>query len=96
MMWLFHPTSCDNNGNFGPGERSRGWFILNAHIAEDAVKQLPRSFEDLVYRTMRKHGKNSIRDMIEDTAGWGLPFTLLCVDYGEADDMPDLLKMFNP
>ena len=86
----YHPTSCDNNGNFGPAPTDAGWITLIAKDADDAIAQLPTVERDKVSAAMKRYyidciGQGSVAgsvsDFIADSGGWGIGFSL----FGEED-----------
>jgi len=79
--FYFNSKGCDNSGNPDWEDENDGWQILDAASMDDAVSQLPPNVQKLIAKEIRKAGASSIVELIEMTAGWGLPFTL----YGQAD-----------
>ena len=79
--FYFNSKGSDYNGSNYWADENDGWQVIEASSMDDAVSQLPPNVQKLIAKEIRKAGASSIVELIEMTAGWGLPFTL----YGQAD-----------
>jgi len=80
MKYYYNPNGPDVNGNGGPSFGTDDWIVIEADSYYKAVLQLS---VDEWAKVMRFVGTGAttakpdpVGDLIADTAGWGLPFTL--------------------
>ena len=81
--FYFNPKGADHNGNFGPSKEDPEWIVVKAHDMNEAITKLPKEHYLCVqrywgmYNTLNDRKYDFFRDIVEETCGWAMPFTLM-------------------
>ena len=90
LTFYYHPTSSDYNGNYGPDFSTPGWVKVFAKDRAGAVIQLSPSAQTHIASCIARYYNGQqmpIQQLMEDSAGWGIGFTLVCEQWGETQDL---------
>jgi len=90
----YNPLGCDNNGNFGPDENTAGWMKIMANTYDDAAAKLPHQEQVKVHAALKKIRCSTLEDLLSDTAGWAIGFTLACQEHDEMSEFDSLPTTF--
>ncbi len=103
LTFWYHPQGEDNNGNFGPGgpRNTPGWISVTVpdtgdghKDSEAAIALFPKTVQKRMKQSLQKYNReypqepaSCVREFIEFTCGWGVPWTLCCENWDEMDGL---------